>query len=132
MANKLFSIFVSSIIFVQSFNIHIGDVLKLDELMQHAKMHKNKYGDDFFVFLSKHYGDLKHLHKQQQQEEEKDHSHLPINHECSSQLQTSFILNMLSFSFDILYTADSSINFYYQDKFSSFEKQEVFQPPQFT
>ena len=130
MTTKLFSIFVSSIILVQSFNIHIADILKLDELMEHAKMHKNKYGDDFVVFLSKHYGDLKQSHKLQQQEEEKDHSHLPINHECSSHVQASFIIDMISFSIDISYATESSVNFYYQDKFSSFEEQVILQPPQ--
>ncbi len=130
MVTKLFSIFISSIILVQSFNIHIADVLKLDELMEHAKMHKNKYDDNFLVFLSKHYGDLKQSHKQQQQEEEKDHSHLPINHECSSHIQASFIIDIISFSIDIPCAAESSINYYYQDKFSSFEEQEIFQPPQ--
>lgn len=127
---NLFSIFVSSIILVQSFNIHITDVLKLDDLMEHAEMHKNMYGDNFLVFLSKHYGNLKQSHKQQQQEEEKDHSHLPINHECSSHAQVSFIIDMISFSIDIPAVADSSIDFYYRDKFPSFEELEIFQPPQ--
>ena len=65
MVTKLFSIVLASFILVQSFNIHLGDILKFDMLLDHAKMHKSKYGDNFFVFLSKHYGELKESHKKQ-------------------------------------------------------------------
>ena len=96
MTTKLFSILLASFILVQSFNIHLGDILKLDLLLEHAKLHKTKYGDNFYVFLSKHYGELKEAHKKQHQEEEKNHSHLPINHDCSSQVQSSFLLNLIA------------------------------------
>ena len=129
MTTKLFSIFISSFILVQSFNIHIGDVLKLNELVEHAEFHKNKYGDGFLIYISKHYGDLKQAHKKQHQEEEKKHSHTPINHDCSSQLQVSFLLIKNSFTIEIPQLVEKSTNFYYQDRFSAFEKQRIFQPP---
>lgn len=129
---KLLSILISILVLVQSLNIHIGDVLKLDELLEHAEMHKKKYSDNFLVFLSKHYGDLKQSHTQQHQEEEKNHSQLPINQECSSQITTSFIINMISFGIDIPHTVESSINYCYSDNFSTFEKQKIFQPPRLT
>ena len=132
MTTKLFSIFISSIILVQSFNIHFGDVLKLEELMEHAKFHEDKYGDDFLVFLSKHYGDLKQSHKKQHKKEEKDHSHPPINHDCSTQLQTSFVINISSFTIENLPIVKTVTNFQYQDDSSTFEKQKIFQPPQFS
>ena len=131
MSAKLFSILLSTFILVQSFNIHIGDLLKVDELIEHANMHKEKYGDDFLVFISKHYGDLKESHKLQHEEEEKDHSHFPIDHECSSQIPTSFILNRITFSITTPQARESEFNFYYQDNHSTFEKQKIFQPPQF-
>ncbi len=131
MTIKLFTIFISSFILVQSFNIHISDVLKLSELMEHADFHKDKYGDSILVFISKHYGDLKQAHKKQHQEEEKKHSHAPINHDCSSQLQVSFILNKNSFIIEIPQLMEKSTNFYYQDRFSAFEKQRIFQPPKY-
>ncbi len=130
MVTKLFSIVLASFILVQSFNIHLGDILKFDMLLDHAKMHKSKYGDNFFVFLSKHYGELKESHKKQHEEEEKNHSHLPVNHDCSSQIQSSFILNLVALNITILQAKESPQNFYYQDKFSTFEKQKIFQPPQ--
>lgn len=129
MVTKLFSILLASFILVQSFNIHLGDILKLNMLLEHAELHKSKYGDNFFVFLSKHYGDLKESHKKQHKEEEKSHSHLPINHDCSSQIQSSFILNLIALHITIPLAKESSPNFYYQDKFSTFEKQKIFQPP---
>jgi len=132
MTIKLFSIFISSLILVQSFNIHFGDVLKLTELMEYAELHKKKYGDGFVVFFSKHYGDLKQSHKKQHKEEEKDHSHPPINHDCSSQLQASFVINIISFSLVNTQIVKTYTNFHYLDMFSAFEKQKIFQPPQIT
>ncbi len=132
MVTKLFSILLASFILVQSFNIHLGDILKFDLLLDHAKMHKTKYGDNFFVFMSKHYGELKESHEKQHEKEEKNHSHLPINHDCSSQIQSSYILNLVALNITIPQAEESSLNFYYQDNFSTFEKQKIFQPPQFT
>lgn len=126
MTIKLFSIFISSLILVQSFNIHFGDILKLTELMEHVELHKKKYGDGFTVFFSKHYGDLKQSHK----EEEKDHSHPPINHDFSSQLQASFVINIISFSLASTQIIKTYTNFHYLDMLSVFEKQKIFQPPQ--
>ncbi len=129
MTSNLFSILISSLVLVQSFNIHIGDVLKLNELIDHAEFHQEKYGDDFMVFFSKHYGNLKDSHKKQRKEEEKDHSHPPINHDCGSQLQVSYVMHKISFSFEKIIVVERSANFCYQDKFSNFEKQKIFQPP---
>jgi len=131
MYTKLFSLLIASFILVQSFNIHIGDVLKLNDLIEHAEFHNSKYGDGFLVFISKHYGDLKQSHKKQHKEEEKKHSQTPINHDCSSQLHISFLLNKNTFTIEIPQLLEKSTNFYYQDKFSAFEKQKIFQPPKY-
>ncbi|MCK5638039.1 MAG: hypothetical protein KAH67_04965 [Flavobacteriaceae bacterium] len=132
MTTKFFSIFISGLILFQSFNIHLGDVLKLEELIDHVEFHEDKYGDDFFVFLSKHYGELKQSHKEQHEKEEKDHTHPPINHDCSSQLQSSFVMNSNSFTMERLQIERTTTIFLYQDNFSTFEKQKIFQPPQFS
>ena len=129
--NTLLSIPLSILILFQSLNIHIEDFFKLNELVEHAQLHKERYGDNFFTFLSKHYGSLKEAHEKQHQEEEKEHNHPPIDHSCNSQVNLVFLLQTHSFSLE-----ESSLNvkkvtnFYYQDKFSTFEKQQVFQPPQ--
>ena len=66
---KIGSIAISLLILFQSFNIHLDDVIELDELIEHAQFHSAEYGDNFFVFISKHYGELKAEHNQQHQEE---------------------------------------------------------------
>jgi len=128
--SKLFSITISLLILFQSLNIHFDDVLKFREVIEHAELHMEKYDDTFFVYVSKHFGDLKELHKHQHQEEEKEHNHPPIQHDCSSQTQNVFVSDALSFSIENpKQITKASTNFYYQDKFSTFEKQRVFQPP---
>jgi len=127
--SKISAILLSSLFLMQSFNLHVEDVYELTEVFEHAELHKQRYGDSFLVFLSKHYGNLKESHKQQHQEEEKNHNHPPLQHDCNSQAQ-AFVLNSLSFSIENLkIVVETSTNFYYQDKFSAFEKQKIFQPP---
>jgi len=131
--SKLLSIPLSILILFQSLNIHIEDVLKLSEVIEHAQLHKERYGDGVLTFLSKHYGSLKKAHEKQHQEEEKEHNHPPIHHDCGTQISTAFVVLTHSFSLeDPKQDIERTANFYYQDKFSTFEKQQVFQPPKLT
>lgn len=117
----------------QGANLHIEDVLELNEFVEHAQLHQERYGDGFFVFVSKHYGSLKKSHEKQHNEEEKEHQHQPLNHDCNSQIQTAIVLNIVPFSIENTNLFKGTTpNFYYQDKFSTFEKQRVFQPPKTT
>jgi len=125
--SKVFSIGISLLILFQSLNIHF---LKLTEFIEHTKLHKERYGDNFFVFLSKHYGDLEKSHEQQHKEEEKERKSNPLQHDCNSQIQTTFVLVTAPFSIEVQKKIiEKSTNFYYNDKFSMFEKQKIFQPP---
>ncbi|MCK5678317.1 MAG: hypothetical protein KAH72_07580 [Flavobacteriaceae bacterium] len=130
MTTKLLSIFISSFILVQSFNIHLNDIFKFDELVEHVKFHEDKYGDDIFIFLSKHYGELKEKHSKNHQKE--DHK-LPFDHNCSFDSLTVYVLHKLKFTIDeskdIIYQTS---NFFYQELHSSFEKPDIFQPPKHT
>lgn len=54
---KFFSIILSSLILVQSLNISLEDISKLNVLLEHAKYHQENYGDSFVEFLSEHYGE---------------------------------------------------------------------------
>jgi hypothetical protein len=128
---KLFSILFSTLFLFQSANIHFDDVLQLREFIEHANLHKDKYGDSFIVYVSKHYGDLKESHKEQHQEEEKNHHHDPIQHDCTAQVQIDIVILDFSITLKtIKFIESKETNFYYQDKFSTFEKQKIFQPPQ--
>ena len=77
---KLFSIFFSFLMLFQSVNINVCDISQIDEFIEHAQFHKEKYGDNFFVFISKHYGNLSVEHSKKHQEEKKEHENLPFNH----------------------------------------------------
>ncbi len=128
MISKLLSIFVSGLILFQSFNIHINDIFCLGDLLEHAQFHKEKYGDNIFVFFSKHYGELKDNHSEKHQEE--DHNRLPFNENYSFGLVTAFVLNEIINSIE--YTdevAYQNSNFFYQDNYSSLTEFDIFQPP---
>ena len=126
---KLFSIFISFLILFQSININIDEFLHLDELVEHAFYHAEEYGDDIFLFVSKHYGELKDDHNKSNGDEHQDHEQLPFNHQCAPNFISVFILNtapVVAFRIDEI---NSKAIFLYQETNSFFEKSNVFQPP---
>lgn len=128
MTVKLISFFISSLILAQSFNIHVNDILKFDELLEHAQFHKEKYGDNIFTFLSKHYGEMKKNHNRNNQED--DHRQLPFNNDHNFGFLTAFVLSKVKYTIEetreIIYPTS---NFYYQETYSSFLEYDIFQPP---
>ncbi|WP_296311771.1 hypothetical protein [Winogradskyella sp. UBA3174] len=128
--SKLFAISLSALMLIQSFNIGADDIMQLDELMKHAQFHEQEYGDNLFVFLSKHYGDLKAEHSKNHQEEQKDHEQLPF--QCQGHV-SSVIAFMPHHSFlcsddiEILDTTES--NFHYLNLYHSLLDKELLQPP---
>lgn len=133
MFGKLTAFVFSLLIMVQSMGIGYNDLLQLDELLDHAAYHQQQYGDSFFTFLSKHYGDQKEAHHQDHQDEEEQHSELPFQHQqCQHQVNPVF-LAALSFSrvvssnrFDS--NRSDRIFFYFLAEYDS-HRQDVFQPP---
>ena len=127
---KLSSIAVSLLILVQSFNIHFNDIIELDQLFEHAQFHSTEYGDNFFVFISKHYGELKAEHNKQHQEEKEQHEQLPFQHQCQSPSLYAVVLNRLmetSSFFD--QGVHITANYFYQDSYHSLAQEGPFQPP---
>lgn len=127
---KITSIAVSLLILVQSFNVHIDDIVELDELIEHAQFHSAEYGDDFLVFISKHYGDLKAEHTEKHQEEQGQHEQLPFQHQCQTALHTAFVLNQTPaypLEIDLVVSLDS--NYFYQISYHSLAQEGLFQPP---
>ena len=128
--NKIFSIFLSSLILLQSFGIHLDDIVQLDELIEHAQFHSNEYGDNMIVFLSKHYGELKANHQKEHQEEKKDHEQLPFNHSSSITSVTALVIN--TFKTELIQLDISELktsNFHYQTHSSSLHSEGILQPP---
>ncbi|WP_273568964.1 hypothetical protein [Maribacter halichondriae] len=127
---KLVSIAISLLILVQSFNIHFDDIVELDELIEHANFHSEEYGDNFFVFISKHYGELKAEHNQQHQEEKEDHEQLPFQHQYQSTSLSAFVLNNISdYPLSPETVVHHDANYFYQASYHSLAQEGLFQPP---
>lgn len=130
---KIPAFIFSLLILVQSVGIGYDDIVRLDELYEHATYHQQQYGDSFFTFLAKHYGDQKEQHHRDHQEEQDDHQDLPFQQQqCQHQLNPIFLPQLVihraepSNSF-----ADrkSSRSFYYTLSDSDAHSRGVFQPP---
>jgi len=114
---------------VQSASIAASDILQLDELIEHAQFHKQEYGDSFFVFLSKHYGEQKAEHSKNHQEEQKDHEQLPFQYQGHTLILVALIDSENSL-FNTIEIADSAeFNFHYLSSFSTLHKKGLLQPP---
>jgi len=127
---RVVSIVLSILVLFQSFNIHLDDIVELDELIEHAKFHAEEYGDDFFVFISKHYGELKAEHNQQHQEEKEDHEQLPFQHQGHTAL-SPFVLSKNTYSEMVTAVLFKSANFFYQASYHSLSPEGPLHPPRF-
>ena len=111
----------------------IQELAQIDELIEHARFHKAEHGDNFFVFLSKHYGEQKAEHDKTHHEEKEDHEQLPFN--CQHQLLSSivFIIQKRSFINDghEIEIKEKS-QFFYLSPVSNYFKKGILQPPQLT
>ncbi len=111
-------------------NIQIENIFQLDELVEHAYFHKETHGDDFFTFLSKHYGELKSEHDKNHQDEEKDHKELPFqNSVFSFAFFEKMILHIHECVNPSLVLKERKSIFFYQNLIAGEFKTGVFQPP---
>ncbi|MCB0383730.1 MAG: hypothetical protein KDD05_10685, partial [Psychroserpens sp.] len=105
--SKMFAILLSCLILTQSLRLDYDDIIQMDDLIEHAQFHKAEYGDNFFVFISKHYGKLKDEHRKNHQDEEKEHEQLPFQchdhmvsitafviHKCFLEIETVELLEL--------------------------------------
>ena len=53
---KISSFLMALLILFQGTFWNMDDVSRIGVLIEHAKFHADAHGDNFFVFLSKHYG----------------------------------------------------------------------------
>ena len=116
---------------MQSFYLMAEDILQLDELLEHAQFHKQEYGDNFLVFLSKHYGELKLDHSKNHQDEQSDHEQLPF--QCQG--HSSILIAYLQFNSSSLFNGIEGLNltpetnFHYLNLYASLHEEELLQPP---
>lgn len=117
-------------ILIQSLGMTVHDIGQIGKFIEHAQYHSEQYGDNVFVFISKHYGELKVHHDLEHQEEKKEHEQLPFNQQSQLCAISAFILitpveDIHSFEFSEF----QSHNFIYQEPSSSVFKEGPFQPP---
>ncbi|MGB3149942.1 MAG: hypothetical protein WBB27_04710 [Maribacter sp.] len=130
---KLTSIVVSLLILVQSFNIHFSDIVELDELIEHAQFHAEEYGDNFFVFISKHYGELKKEHNNKHKEEREEHEQLPFQHQSQTAALSAFVLNKtIIYPLEIAIFINQASHYFYLASYHSLAQEGLFQPPRLT
>ena len=124
------AISLSFLVFFQSVGVSIGDIFLLNELVEHAQYHSEEFGDDFFTFFEKHYGDLKAEHNKNHKEEKSQHEKLPFQHNNCNHLLAEGVMLGYEFPLEksvVTYTANP--HFYYQDLYSFLERVSIFQPP---
>ncbi len=131
---KLATLILSFTIFCQSCSIGFSDILQLGELIAHAQFHKKEYGDDFFTFLSKHYGELKNEHYQKHKEESSQHEKLPFSEHQQMDMADFQVVLFKLFDFTTKNTPfiSKTKTFFYNIFYQSIVQKGVFQPPQFS
>ncbi|WP_299363434.1 hypothetical protein [Winogradskyella sp.] len=128
--SRLISILLSGFILIQSFQITLEDIMQIDELIEHAKFHKQEYGDNFFVFLSKHYGELKAEHSKNHQEEQTDHEQLPFQFQGQSTIVFAFLSSNCNTDFtEFKINISAESNFHYLNLYASLHEEDLLQPP---
>ncbi|MDF0707910.1 hypothetical protein [Flagellimonas okinawensis] len=129
--NKIVIIGISLLILLQGASIHFKDLVELGQFVEHYQFHNEEYGDNFMVFVSKHYGELKASHSEKHQEEQKEHEKLPFQHQqapCAQPLV--FVLGSDSFinSYSEIPVVVKG-NFHYLISYSHIWGDDPFQPP---
>lgn len=125
---KIISFSLASFVLLQSFNIHIPEVLKVKNLLEHLEFHRTAYGDDIFSFVAKHYGNQKLKHEENDDTE--DHQQLPFHHVCY-EIAVFYVIDLNKYQFSDPSEKDTELkNFIYQTSYSFLENIDIFQPPQ--
>lgn len=122
----LISISLSVLLLLQTFNFGATDVLRLGDLIEHAQLHSDEYGDSFFDFLTKHYGSSKKDHFASHE----DHENLPFNPDSAKATVNIYVVDdPLIFEFESPTQLHPKVNFFYTNSYTSQANQKIFQPP---
>lgn len=78
---------MTSLILLQSLDIGLEDISKINVLLKHAQFHQEKYGDSFVDFLTEHYGSNEHVSDQH-----KEHKDLPFKKDRITPIYLLFLL----------------------------------------
>lgn len=124
---SVISLSLSILLLLQTVNFGATEVLRMGDLIEHAQLHSQEYGDSFLSFLNKHYGSLKSDHLASHEGHEK----LPFNNDSRTKSTLSvFIFNPRQIlKIPVPPTTPRSTEFTYKNSYSSRIDQEIFQPP---
>ncbi|MBT8179418.1 MAG: hypothetical protein KJO94_01170 [Eudoraea sp.] len=124
------SILLAFLVLLQSSFWDMQDIYRIDSLVEHARFHSENYGDNFLLFISKHYGDLQQEHENEHQEEQSQHEELPFQHQSCVPLLADLACFSNSFTpIKSLAVTDAVLNFRYLENYASISKFDIFQPP---
>ncbi|WP_088340211.1 hypothetical protein [Robiginitalea sediminis] len=125
------SIVLSALLLLQSLHLSFQDLAQLDDLLEHARYHKEQFGDNLVTFISKHYGDLKEDHNQNHQEEREQHERLPFQQHLQLCISPVFLVKHLDLELQTSQesTRNNDRNFHYLLSGSAAFTPGVFQPP---
>lgn len=127
---KLSSFFLALLLLFQGTFWNMDDVTRMGTLIEHAKFHADAYGDNFLVFLSKHYGELQAEHNEQHKEERPQHESLPFQtHSCVLIIADLTCLAQNYTLTNILINNNTPQNFHYQENYASLACFDIFEPP---
>jgi hypothetical protein len=127
---QVVAILLSAILLMQGISFNTSELEKIDALLEHAKFHQDKYGDNFAVFIDKHYGNQKASHSKEHGEEQSDHEQLPFQQAAPLLIQTAIlndsgIVNLPS----TVITDLQNENYFYEQLHGSTLVMEILQPP---
>jgi len=123
--------FLSSLMLLQSSGIGVNDIIQVDYLIEHAQYHQQTYGDNLWVFISKHYGELKKDHLGGAHKDGKGHNDLPFGHHCCNHGSVvALLMDFPGYDLDKKEIFNkASISVIYKEPFANLFVSRFFQPP---
>lgn len=125
--NKWVAILLATLISVQSLHITMDDILNLDALMEHARFHKQEFGDDLTSFITKHYGSQQADHMDTSHEDK--HEDLPFKHSFTHSHCPVALLSNVNFTFEFQEHLPRTEDTFYPSLHNKLFVIKAFQPP---
>ncbi len=127
---RIIPILLSSLIFFQSFNVSVNDITKLKTMIEHLDYHQEHFDESVGDFVAIHYGSEHILHSDDHEHND-EHENLPFKNDphSSQNIPIVFIINSSTIEINNNDLLELTVNFFYKEMHSTFEKPNIFQPP---
>lgn len=124
---KWMALILAGVITFQSLHLAPGDILGMDELVEHYRFHKKEYGDNLLTFIAKHYGSSQGAAMDHSDEEH--HQSLPFQHSFTATHGPLALVAYEEFCIPMPETTTVTANNFYTAFYSSLFVNKTFQPP---